>query len=251
MDTMDLFDRDFETVLADTQAAKRIHHEIRYQVFCEETGFEDRQAFPEHLEADQWDARSVPFLVRAKQTQEWVGTMRLILPGQDLPAQQLCMMDRGAVARIKPFEVAEVSRLCVLSSYRHQRPRLPAPLRQRKPTRERDSQIMLGLLRAAAGYSREQGIRYWYILTTSALARLMSSLHMPLSRVGDGIEHRGERFPYLAHIERNRQRASRQSAALAQMLSHPTPYLRFSELMAGDAAEDWPADEPLAMPWIA
>lgn len=250
MDTMGLFDRDFEAVLADTEQAKRIHHEIRYQVFCEETGFEDRQAFPDRLEADQWDERAIPFLVRTKQTQEWVGTMRLILPGQNLPAQQLCMMDRGAVARIKPYEVGEVSRLCVLSSYRNQRPRLPAALRRTRPTREQDSQIMLGLLRAAAGYSREQGIRYWYILTTNALARLMSSLCMPLSRVGDGIEHRGQRFPYLAHIERNRKRAGQLSPAMQRMLSHPTPYLRCSELMAQEALEHW-QEEPLAMPWSA
>ena len=236
MDRARLFDHDYETILADTGEARRIHHQIRYRVFCEETGYEDQDAFPGEEEYDQWDQHAVPFIVRTRKTREWVATLRLILPrGASLPSEQLCMLDRGAIAKIKPFEVAEVSRLCVLPSFRNRR--RPVDLnRTFNQRQQQESDITLGLLRAAAAYSRTRHIRYWYVLTTGGFARLMSRLYLPLHPIGTGIEHRGKRYPFLAHIENSRTRAERLSPDFARLFSHPEPYVRYSAL-SGDRPE--------------
>lgn len=251
MDRSRLFDHEFETILADTEAARRIHHRIRYRVFCEETGYEDEHAFPDDEEFDQWDRHAVPFLVRARRSGEWVGTLRLILPRASLPSEQLCMLDRGAIAKIKPFEVAEISRLCVLPSFRnrHHAPATGCSITRRQ---QRESEITLGLLRAAAAYSQARQIRYWYVLTTGGLARLMSRLLLPLHPIGSGIEHRGKRYPFLAHIEKSRARAERLSPEYAQMFSHPQPYVHHSMLVDVQREEPaWEETGELALGCIA
>lgn len=229
MDRSCMFDHEYETILADTGEARRIHHQIRYRVFCEETGFEDGQAFPANEEFDQWDRHAVPFIVRTRQTQEWVATLRLILPKASLPSQQLCMLDRGAIAKIKPHEVGEISRLCVLPTFRCRR-RAPGRRRNTVVNHQHESEITLGLLRAAAAYSQKMQIRYWYVLTTGGLARLMSRMHLPLHPIGDGIEHRGTRYPFLAHIEKCQARAGNVSPEFARLFSHPNPYVHYSAL---------------------
>jgi N-acyl amino acid synthase of PEP-CTERM/exosortase system len=236
MDRSRLFEHEYETILADTPEGRRIHHHLRYRVFCEETGFEDRRAFPGEEEFDHWDRHAVPFIVRTRETREWVATLRLILPRASLPSQQLCMLDRGAIARIKPYEVAELSRLCVLSSFRSRRYRGPERRRATSLNRQQESEITLGLLRAAAAYSQEHNIRYWYVLTTRGIARLMSRLHLPLHPIGSGIEHRGRRFPFLAHVEKSRTRAERLSPDFARLFSHPNPYAHYSAL-SGETPE--------------
>lgn len=247
MDPSGLFDHEYETILADTSAGKRIHHQLRYRVFCEETGYEDGESFPGEEEFDHWDRHAVPFIVRTRKTRQWVATLRLILPRTSLPSQQLCMLDRGAIARIKHHEVAELSRLCVLPSFRCCRDRRLDKSRAPTLTKQQESEVTLGLLRAAAAYSQERNIRYWYVLTTNSIARLMKRLHLPLHPIGTGIEHRGTRYPFLAHVEKSRERAERLSPEFARLFSHPQPYVRYSAL-SGEAPEpEWGEMEELAL----
>ncbi|MBS3963093.1 MAG: GNAT family N-acetyltransferase, partial [Methylomonas sp.] len=67
------FDSNFEVVLADTFESKLINYNIRYQVYCDEMGFEDKDVFPDEIEFDEWDKNSVHFLVRHKSSENWLG----------------------------------------------------------------------------------------------------------------------------------------------------------------------------------
>ena len=58
------FDSNFEVFLADTLEGKQIHYNLRYQVYCDEMGFEDKDSFPDKMESDEWDDNSVHFIVR-------------------------------------------------------------------------------------------------------------------------------------------------------------------------------------------
>ncbi|MGZ8186120.1 MAG: GNAT family N-acyltransferase, partial [Methylobacter sp.] len=81
-----MFDDHFEFFLADTDESKEIHYSIRYQVYCEEMGFENKDDFPLEQEFDEYDNHSTHFIVRHKPTGHWVGAMRLIFKnGQPLP----------------------------------------------------------------------------------------------------------------------------------------------------------------------
>ncbi|AHK80773.1 hypothetical protein M911_13930 [Ectothiorhodospira haloalkaliphila] len=113
-----MIENDYEVVVADTREMRRIHHRLRYQVYCLETGYEDPAAFPDGMERDEWDEYSIPFLVRHRPSGEWIGTMRLI-PSLDgrLPIFNLMGCAPGA-DHAGGAGAWEISRVCIPSVYR-------------------------------------------------------------------------------------------------------------------------------------
>lgn len=115
-----MFDRHYQVIIADTPEARRIHHRIRYAVYCLETGYEDPADYPTGEERDAWDEQSVHFLVRHRKSGDWVAAMRLVVPsGIELPIHGI------SGVRVQPElsgHVAEVSRLCILGAHRSKQP---------------------------------------------------------------------------------------------------------------------------------
>jgi N-acyl-L-homoserine lactone synthetase len=113
-----MFDDKYEVIVADTPAARHIHHRIRYEVYCLEYRFEDPALHPDHEEHDQWDDNAVHFLVRHRASGEWIGAMRLIRPvhGQ-LPIHEASDMTSAALPNFDG-RAWELSRTCILGAYR-------------------------------------------------------------------------------------------------------------------------------------
>lgn len=226
-----MFDGQYEVILADNAAGRCLHYRIRYLVYCMETGFEDRRRFPDGLEQDAWDERAAHFMVRSRATGEWIAAMRLILPQQgQLPIKQLCQLDTLPAA--SPSQLGEISRLCIVDHARR-RPHRDDTLQgladpDPSPDTRREPEIMLGLLRAAAAYSRDHDIHYWYFMTTTALARMVKRLNILLKPAGPMIQHRGERYPFLADLDESERRVRSKSAEIAAMLAQQTAYRLFS-----------------------
>lgn len=263
-----MFDETYEAVIADTPLGRRIHHRIRYAVYCLETGFERPDLHPDGEERDPWDAHSVHLLVRHRGSGHWVGAMRLIRPvsGGILPIHSLS--DAPLDAAID-HNVAEVSRLCILGEHRRavgetltdpgssgrnggsplgdlnrfsadrsspgantlplEHPPKVQSMRG-EALRLPGPEIMAGLLRAAMEYSRDHGIRHWYFLTNPALARLVRRMKVDIVRVGETCFHRGLRHPYLIDLNDAVFSASRRCSKMARLLSDGEPYRLFSEL---------------------
>jgi N-acyl amino acid synthase of PEP-CTERM/exosortase system len=99
--------------------------------------------------------------------------------------------------------------------------------------------IVLGLFRAAAQYSREHGIPYWYFLTTSALARMLKRMNVRMLKAGSSCLHKGERHPFLIDLREAIELARRGSDVIAQMLEHQLGYVRYSQL-CNDAHQEEP-----------
>ena len=239
-----MFDDRYEVILADTKAAREIHHHVRYQVYCLEEGFEDQNQFNSNEERDEWDSHSVHFIVRARQSQEWIAAMRLVVPGPaGLPIEQMCNID--PVAKPDKNSVAEISRLCIVGKHRR-RGRSTSPLQNKPGTyprivsettpsapeeRPHKSEIILGLLRAAVDYSHEHNITNWYFLTTPALARIINRLCIQLIKVGSPCNHRGVRHPFIANLKEAEKQATEGSSLIADWRSKSkASYRRFSEL---------------------
>jgi N-acyl amino acid synthase of PEP-CTERM/exosortase system len=242
-----MFDKRYEVILADTAEARKIHYQLRYQVYCLEEGFEAHERFPDRMERDQWDENSVHFIVRSKQSKEWIAAMRLVLPRHEhLPMESLCEIDSRVMPSNYDENIAEISRICVKDTFR--RKRQPAaenadgsvarPAADEKATagrqRYRKSEIMLGLLRAASVYSREHNISNWYFLTTPALARLINQMNVQLIKIGAACLHRGKRFPFMADLRESEKRLSRGCPVVEKMLGRSElAYRTFSELQPG------------------
>lgn len=214
-----MFDEQFEAVLADTPQAREIHHQIRFHVYCLETGYEDASAYPDGLEQDQWDDRSAHFLVRRRDSGDWIGAMRLVLPGEKcLPIESVCTLDPVISAAAPVQRTAEVSRLCIVEHYRRRtaeqkvpyeivdedpgrRQRtLPFSVEKRSAQRRHSAEIMFGLFCAAAEHSRELGIDHWFFLTSPALCRIVERYGVSLVSAGNPCLHNGERHPYFVDL---------------------------------------------------
>jgi N-acyl amino acid synthase of PEP-CTERM/exosortase system len=245
-----MFDKHFEVVLVDTESARRIHHQIRYQVYCLDEGFEDYRNFPDGEEQDEWDHQSVHFLVRSKLTDEWVAAMRLVLPSyKGFPVEQLCEVNPMVAPPALGDSVVEVSRLCIVNSYRRGQQKtadhygnsamtLPGVTCESPESsainRRYKSEIVMGLMRAAAIYCREHQIHNWYFLSTPAFARMMNRLGFQLIKLGPACEHRGKRLPFLIRPLEAYEKAKRDCcSAMAAMLRRSTAYRYFSELGQG------------------
>jgi N-acyl amino acid synthase of PEP-CTERM/exosortase system len=228
-----MFDEHYEVILADSDEARRIHYGLRYQVYCSEEGFESPASFPDQMEKDHWDQTAVHFLVRSKQSDEWVAAMRLVRPREDkLPLHDVCSIDPLLQQFNSSEHVAEVSRICVKDAFRRNLRNVAVSDKRVSNKRNdagglspvarqryRRSEIMLGLLRAAAIYSWEHNIGSWYFLTTPALARLINQMNVQLIKIGPACQHRGKRFPFMADIKDSEERLRQGCKIVERMFS--------------------------------
>jgi N-acyl amino acid synthase of PEP-CTERM/exosortase system len=204
----------FEVILADDQWSRHIHHQLRYQVFCLETGYEDPAQFPDGEEKDEWDDDAVHFLVQERGSGQWVAAMRLVLPSaQQLPIEKRVPIE--ASLRQDRRHCAEVSRLCMVGHYRRRLQgrimpcdsslsgsnRIASGIQSEAAKQQRTAEILQVLLKAAVTVSCERAIAYCYMLTTRALAKIASYvLPMDMQMAGPACSHRGERYPFLVDV---------------------------------------------------
>lgn len=233
-------DKKFEVFLADDQWGRQIHHQLRYQVFCLETGYEDPTQFPNGEERDEWDDSAAHLLVRRKDTGQWVAAMRLVLPFTEaLPIERRTTI--VPALRRDILECAEISRLCMVGHYRRRRQgrimmcndeaskagggvqrKFQAEMKRRQSTAE----ILHALLNAAVAISMERGIDYWYMLVTRSLAKILGyALPMNLQQAGPPCWHRGERHPFFVDVGDILRGLLEQSGVMPS-------YRRHSELVA-------------------
>ena len=206
-----MFDDHFEVFLADTHESKEIHYSIRYQVYCEEMGFENKDDFPREQEFDYHDQYSAHFIVRQKLTGQWVGAMRLIFQnGQFLPIEQYCTLQER-IGKNDVKQSAEISRLCVVKEVRKGFVDIDPPngiedeseaiketnkIRLLHNHQKINRSIIWGLLNAATEYCYSNSIENWYFITTAALAKVLRKGGFNMLSIGEPCYHNGERYPF-------------------------------------------------------
>lgn len=210
------FDRNFEVFLADTPESKVLHYNIRYQVYCDEMGFEDKEMFPDQQEWDQWDKNhSVHFLVRDKHHGHWVGALRLVLPDKySLPFESHCKLEKK-ISNDQYGHSVELSRLCVLKEVRRFSAKRFAPygILEEDNILENSNVTVLhnyknlglvltwGLIRSVALYCRQNNRKDLYLLVAPALAYAIRKVGFSADQIGEPCSHRGKRIPLKCNIE--------------------------------------------------
>ena len=205
-----MFDNYFEVFIADTYQSKEIHYSIRYQVYCEEMGFENKDDFPSKQGFDEYDNHSTHFIIRHKQSKQWIGAMRLILKkNQPLPIEQLCTLNES-INESELRQSAELSRLCLIKEIREIFNDINPPLGitdDGNEIKETDKiklfknnrinrDIIWGLIYAASRYSFYNNISNWYFLTTKALEKILRKGGLDMLNIGEPCYHRGKRYPF-------------------------------------------------------
>ncbi|HEY0675002.1 MAG TPA: GNAT family N-acyltransferase [Immundisolibacter sp.] len=185
--------------LADTAKSLRLHRRLRYQVYCQQLGYEDPTRFPDGEEWDHYDEHSVQFVAYDGRRRDWAGTLRLIRPGPaGLPLTSLTGLKSSVIHLMKQQRVAEISRMCVTPEPP------PAADEERRtpdsaPTRE-SALIFFALIRASVAYAFGHGFDHLAFLTTRSLSRLLGRVGVADQPAGDGCHHRGLRYPRIADV---------------------------------------------------
>ncbi len=94
-------------------------YRLRYQVYCDECGFEKPEDHPNGLETDEFDEVSSHFCAFNRDTREIIGTARIILPSEKaFPIEKHFSIDRKTVAAIDHNKIGEISRLAISKDFR-------------------------------------------------------------------------------------------------------------------------------------
>lgn len=207
------FRRYFRIVAADSPPLRDEVFRIRYAVYCEELGYENKDEFPDGKERDTYDDYSRHCLLLHRPSNRYVGCVRLVLPAPDdpqspFPFERVCegglytdIVDPRTLQRER---FGEISRLAVVSRFRrrsgeYQSPRAlgsEAPDRQRRADRRVTPHVALCLSLAAAATGIACGLTGVFALMEPRLNKRLESFGIRFQQVGDPVEHRGLRTPF-------------------------------------------------------
>jgi len=121
------FRRFFKVSLATTPEEKQAVYRLRYRVYCEELEYEQAESFPDKLEHDEFDDRSLHCLVIHRRSGLAAGCVRLVRALGDnnhtpLPIEKHCAhsLDPATVGFMKHNRgtICEISRLAVDGRFR-------------------------------------------------------------------------------------------------------------------------------------
>ncbi len=205
--------RYFTVVPALTGDLRTRNYRLRHQVYCRELGFEPVR--PDALEYDEFDARSLHCLVQSVASGQDVGCARLILldpqqPAALLPLEIACAatIDRSLVATMadERSQIAEISRLAVIGSYRRRQGEQDRPISISEADfgtsdRPRQPYLALAIYLSLIALARQYGVTILLVLTEQKLANNLARLGVNLRHIGQPVDHRGTRIPSLLVVE--------------------------------------------------
>jgi len=186
-------------------------YRIRYQVYCQEFGYEPSANFPDGKETDRFDHRSKHCLAVHKLSGHSAGCVRLVYPDPNdrdslLPFEQNCggSLDREWLARLdlQRSTVCEISRLAVSGTFRGRagedasRYGAVSGLRFTESERRVFPYIAVSLYLAATVLTELTGRRNVFAMMEPFLPRLLNRAGIHFQQVGPVIDYHGQRAPY-------------------------------------------------------
>jgi N-acyl amino acid synthase of PEP-CTERM/exosortase system len=208
------FREQFQLLVANTTDLKKEVYRIRYEVYCQELNYEPPERFPNHLETDNYDERSVHFLLQHRASGLYAGCIRLIFPDpeepeQSLPLTKICAPELD-LNQLSPYAYGEVSRLAVRSQFRRRTGESQTPgglLFFPHPNQEGQEKrafpvIALSLYLAATNIAIELNMDRVVVLMEPRLARHLRHFGFYFTQIGDFVDFHGKRGPYQVKTEK-------------------------------------------------
>ena len=217
---VDAYNKYFEVRLVDDDPdLLQEAYRLRYHVYCVEHAFEDPARFPDGLEVDEFDTRSLHSLLVHRPSGVIAGTVRLILPDADdpmgsLPIDLVCsepaLKDPSQVPRAR---MGEVSRFAVSRSFRRRVGEAGSPTavtdeslaameaaQRDMADRRLAPHITLGLIESLVSMSVRSGTTHWCSVMERALLRLLSRIGIYFENLGPEVEYHGRRQPCFSEL---------------------------------------------------
>jgi N-acyl amino acid synthase of PEP-CTERM/exosortase system len=202
----------FKMIPANTAELKKEVYRIRYGVYCDELGWEEKSAFPDGLEIDSYDENSRHCLLQYQRDNSFIGCVRLVMADPDpdsspIPLVEHCsdILDRDIlnIDALDRSGFGEISRLAIKKEFRRRPGESDSPSGFRKESapvapeeRRRFPHIALGLYLGAASIGIGEGLTGVFAMMEPRLARVLRILGIHFQQVGKTLEHRGTRAPF-------------------------------------------------------
>jgi N-acyl amino acid synthase of PEP-CTERM/exosortase system len=197
----------FALEVASGAEAEQEAYRLRYEVYCQELGWEPGDRHPSGCERDADDDRSLQVLFRHRASGMAVATFRMVLADQrdplaPFPFELHCpellpgMVGQDPARRLG---YVEPSRFCVVAQVRRSGPAGPVPWGldpegwQREWSHRRGLGRLMILVVAQAMVII--GLDWVYILSEAGLRSILRSSGFPFMRIGPDIEWKGRRSP--------------------------------------------------------
>lgn len=208
----DHFSQYFDIFLADTPELKKEVFKIRYRVYCQELGYEPIENFPDQMERDSYDNRSIHCILRHKPTGIYAGCVRLVLSNsltkeESFPFENVCHKHSFDFNHTPRNNIAEISRLAVISQFRKRAGEentstgLVVFDEQNNQTiqdqQRRSSVIALSLYLAATSIGLNLGLSHAVTLMEPRLARHLKMRGLIAHPIGKSINFHGRRGPFV------------------------------------------------------
>lgn len=228
---VDVYERWFHSVLANTPELRSDSFRLRYQVYCVENPFEDPADNPNGEETDHYDGHAVHSLLIHRPSGAVAGTVRLVLPLPDdlddsFALQHVCgepvLRDRKAFPVLR---MAEISRFCVSKDFRRRRgdglyPNMHDPDPQTAAEERRVIPHMtLGLIESLVRMSIRHGVTYWCAVMEPTLLRLLSRLGIYFDPIGPLVDYHGRRQPCFIRLSTLLSRVARERPDVWEVLT--------------------------------
>lgn len=202
----------FSLSIANTPELQKEVYRIRYQVYCEELAYEPKENFPDRMETDIYDWRSIHCLLKHNPSDRYIGCVRIVLCNLDqlddqFPMENICQHDVDLSGNARS-SYAEISRLAVIGDFRKRKGEknssvglifsddqpnsLPTEIERRK-----FSLIALSLYLSCTSLLLSLKIDHAFTIMEPRLSRHLRRCGVPSYLVGDFVEFHGKRGPFL------------------------------------------------------
>jgi N-acyl amino acid synthase of PEP-CTERM/exosortase system len=199
----------FEVVPVNDALTRREVFRLRYAVYCEELAYEDKNAFPDGEERDDFDSDSEFALLRHRSTGRAAGCVRLIrtarTPDLTFPFERVCagqldptLVDLNQLDRSR---IGEISRLAVHQDFRRRKGESETPEGGTEPADQfggnrRYPLVAMGLFLSASALALIHDVDQVLVMMEPRLARLLQSCGIQFTQVGEVIDYHGRRGPF-------------------------------------------------------
>ncbi len=208
---------DIKFAIANSDELKEEIYRLRYEVYANEFGYEDKNDFPDGLEKDIYDEHSIH--VAALINNKVMGTVRLIMNSDiGFPIDKI----EGKSFYGKkphPSKIIEASRFTVSSSFRRRKEDRVYGIRSylkkseggvlsedEKSLFEKERrlapEIIRGLLKNLYQLTKQMEITHWYVVIEKRLYYMFKRMGYLLRQIGEPVDyHNAIRIPYLGIIK--------------------------------------------------
>ncbi len=209
------FHETFEIISADTPRLLEECFRVRYQILCEEGRIPGFQAndYPDGLESDEFDLRSVHMLLRHRPSGRTIGTVRLVMstshqapfPIETCPGDAFYPGMANIIRENRPY-LTEISRLFILPEFRSRKndnllwgSHLDNTASKRQTRHDRRKlHPIVGLFKAILMVSAHYNLRCLCAVMEPRLAMLMSAFGIVMTPLGETFSYHGRRRIYFA-----------------------------------------------------